>query len=758
MDVDAIVARRPSRCLVDEIAHTNASGSRNQKRWQDVRELLQAGISVISTMNVQHLESVVDVVEKITGIREADTIPDEVIRSAEQVQLIDSTPEELQRRLAHGNIYPSEKVDATLANYFRPGNLAALRELALLWVADKVEENLQTYMAEHGITTLWETRERVLVAVRGTPRDEVLIRRGARMASRAKGDLACVHVRSADRHRDGPIAQLDVDRELVRELGGTFHEVAGGDVAQTLTEVARAEKATQLVVGSSRSPWWTHLLGGSVISKTLKLSGAVDVHVISSGENQQSPQPRLPRRRRRADLPARRVVAGWVLVVVGLPALTVLCTSLRGHIGLPSVLLLFLLLVVGVAAVGGVWPALGASIAGSVLGNYYFTEPFHTFVIADAANVLALVVFVVVAIVVSTLVSVAAKRQSESAQARAEAEILARIAATLVGTSNPEEELMQHFLTTFGLQAVALMHRASSGWQLDAHAGTPCPMKPEDGDATVEIGDNSKLVLVGAPLRPQDRRVVGAFAAQLAAAIQSRRLESKASAADQLAAANELRSALLAAVSHDLRTPLASVKASVTSLLGDISWSREDATEFLRTIDTETDRLNKLVGNLLDMSRLQTGGLNLNFCDVGLDGVVAAALASLGDRARAVDMDVPETLPLVRIDPALLERAIANLLDNALTYAHGQGPVRMFAGQVMDRVELHIVDRGPGIPEAERELAFLPFHRLGDSDTGSRVGLGLAVARGFVEAVGGELTLEDTAGGGLTVIASLRAV
>jgi two-component system sensor histidine kinase KdpD len=316
---------------------------------------------------------------------------------------------------------------------------------------------------------------------------------------------------------------------------------------------------------------------------------------------------------------------------------------------------------------------------------------------------------------------------------------------------------MHHLLATFGLDAVALMHRASSGWRLDAHGGTPVPARPEDGDASVEVGDDSRLVLVGARLRPEDQRVVGAFAAQLAAAIQSRRLETKASAADRLAAANELRSALLAAVSHDLRTPLASIKASVTSLLGDISWSREDANEFLRTIDAETDRLNKLVGNLLDMSRLQTGGLNLSIQEIGLEEVVASTLTGLGDRARTVDVEVPETLPRVKADPALLERAFANLVDNALTYAACEAPVRVLAERDADRVELRVVDRGPGIPESERERAFLPFRRLGDADSGSRVGLGLAVARGFVEAMGGELQLEDTAGGGLTAIVRLEA-
>jgi len=456
-------------------------------------------------------------------------------------------------------------------------------------------------------------------------------------------------------------------------------------------------------------------------------------------------------------LAPRRVAMSWVLAVIGLPALTLISTSLRAHIGLPSVLLLYLLLVVGVATVGGIWPALATSIAGSVLGNYYFTQPFHTFVIADAANVLALVVFVVVAIVVSTLVSTAARRRNESAHARAEAEILARIAATLVGSATPEDELMRHLLTTFGARAVALMHEASSGWRIDAHAGTPCPAKPEDGDVIVDVGDRSRLVLVGGRLRAEDRRLLGAFANQLAVAIQSRRLRSKALAADQLAAANELRSALLAAVSHDLRTPLASIKASVTSLLGDIEWSRDDAAGFLRTIDTETDRLNTLVGNLLDMTRLQTGGLNLRIREVGLDEVVAAALTAIGERGRSVDVDVPDSLTLVRADPALLERAVANLVDNALIHGRNERPVRLEAGRVMDKVELRVIDRGPGIPSSDREQAFLPFRRLGDTGTGSRVGLGLAVARGFVEAMDGELALEDTPGGGLTAVVSLKA-
>ena len=246
MDVDAILARKPERVLVDELAHTNVPGSRNEKRWQDIDELLDAGISVISTVNVQHLESLNDVVERITGIKQQETVPDDWVRRADQIELVDQTPEALRRRMAHGNIYPPERIDASLANYFRPGNLAALRELALLWLADRVEERLQTYMEEHGINSVWETRERVLVAIKGAPQDEQLIRRGARMASRARGDLLCVYVRAAEGLKSSVPDQIERDRELVEELGGTFHELVGGDVARAVTSFARAEQATQL--------------------------------------------------------------------------------------------------------------------------------------------------------------------------------------------------------------------------------------------------------------------------------------------------------------------------------------------------------------------------------------------------------------------------------------------------------------------------------------------------------------------------------
>jgi len=760
MDVDAILARKPQVALVDELAHTNVPGSRNAKRWQDIDELLEAGITVISTVNVQHLESLNDVVERITGIKQQETVPDGWVRKAEQIELVDQTPEALRRRMAHGNIYPPERIDASLANYFRPGNLAALRELALLWLADRVEERLQTYMEEHAIKGVWETRERVLVAVKGSVQDEQLIRRAARMASRARADLLCVYVRASEGLKTAVPEHIERDRELVDELGGTFHEVVDNDVARAVTSFARAEQATQLVIGESSRSGWERLVRASNVLKTIRLSGPVDVHVISTENTKTSPETsrRLPHVRRLAVLDRRRVALGWLIAVVGAPLLTLMFANLRDHIGLSSILLVFLCLVVGVAAVGGTWPALTVALGGSLLVNWYFTPPYYTFTIERAQNALSLLVFIGVGIVVSALVSTAARRTNEAARARSEAEVLARAAATLVGREDPVPELMGVLRTTFGLTAVAILRRVASGWRVEGHSGTPCPVAPENADATVPLSETSTLALVGPTLSADDRRVLQAFLAPLSAALESRRLHSQASAAEKLAAANELRTALLAAVSHDLRTPLASIKASVTSLLQDeVTWPKESEREFLETIDSEADRLNKIVGNLLDMSRLQTGGLNLAMREVALEELIAGVMNAIGTRSRFVQTDIRDDVAPVWADPALLERAVTNIVENALNHGSLDDPVRIEAGEVNDHVHLRVIDRGPGIPAAERELAFRPFQRLGDNPSGLGVGLGLAVARGFVDAMSGELTLDDTPGGGLTVDIDLKA-
>jgi two-component system sensor histidine kinase KdpD len=756
MDVDAILARKPQLALIDEIAHTNVPGSRNEKRWQDVDELLDAGIDVVTTLNMQHLESVNDVVERITGIKQHETIPDAVVRAAEQVELVDMTPEAIRRRMAHGNIYPPERIDASLANYFRPGNLAALRELALLWVVDKVDDSLQDYMEAHGIQGPWETRERVVVALTGAPGGDALIRRAARMAMRAHAELFGVHVRSTDGLAGPPKQLLDEHRALLTEVGGMYHEIVGDDVGKALIEFARAENATQLVLGASRRSRWVELTRGSVINRVIRASGPIDVHVISSEESETEAAFRRPRGRR--TLPVRRQVAGAVAGAILLPVLTLVMAGMRDDLDLPATLLLYLLAVVTIAAIGGVGPALVASVAAFLLANWYFIPPLHQWTIHEGKDLIALIVFLLVAGVVSGYVHFAARRSAEAARARAEAETLARLGGQLMAEEDPLPLLIGTLRTAFGLSAVAVLQQSGGGWRVETSTGTPVPETPEDGDLSIAIDTEMQLVVVGPGLAADDLSLLQAFTGQLALALERRQLRAEAAVAAGLAEANDLRAALLAAVSHDLRTPLSSIKAAVTSLLQqDIDWTPQATHELLATIDEEADRLNTLVGNLLDMSRLQSGALQLVMRDVGLEEVVPAAIKGLGERAQSVDVSVDETMPRVHADAALLERAVANIVGNALAWSPADRPVRIDACTVGERVDLRVVDRGPGIPPDQRDRMFQPFQRLGDQSNNGGTGLGLAVARGFVDAMGGAITVEDTPGGGLTVVVSLEA-
>jgi two-component system sensor histidine kinase KdpD len=755
MDVDAVLARRPEVALVDELAHTNIPGSRNEKRWQDVRELLEAGITVISTVNIGHVESLNDVVERITGIRQPETIPDAVVRGAHQVELVDMTPEALRRRLAHGNVYPPEKIDAALANYFRPGNLGALRELALLWVADQVDVALGQYRERHGITEPWETRERIVVAVTGAAGTEALIRRAARIAGRAHGELLGVHVRSEEGLLDEARPALAEHRRLLEEMGGQFHEVAGGDVGAALVDFARAENATQLVLGSTRQSRWGELARGSVINRVVRLSGPTDVHVISE-QSRAEPGGTAPahRRRRLSPLPPRRRALGWLMAVAGVSLLTLLLANLRNTVALPTVLILFLAMVVTTAAIGGSRPAFLAAVGGFLAANWFFTPPFHRLSVAEADHALALAVFLGVAALVSHFVDTAAHRSLEASRARAEAQTLATLAAT-TSQDDPLPSLLGHLRDAFGLETAAILAGRDGNWSVEATSGEGAPTRPEDATLVEPLPPDGVLALVGMDLAAADRPLLKAFAAELASARERRRLRAEANRARQLADANELRSALLQAVSHDLRTPLASIKASVSSLCqDDVEWTAEESREFLGTIADETDRLITIITNLLDMSRIQAGALQPVLQPIGLEEVVPAAVASLGQQADVVDVEIDETLPPVRGDAALLERAVANVVGNAIAFTPSGRRVRVEAGAVADRLDLRVVDRGAGIPRSDRERVFQPFQRLGDRHRGG-VGLGLAVTRGFVNAMGGTVEIDDTPGGGTTVVITL---
>ena len=428
---------------------------------------------------------------------------------------------------------------------------------------------------------------------------------------------------------------------------------------------------------------------------------------------------------------------------------------MRDDVSLPSVLLLFLLLVVTVATVGGLAPALAAALVGFLLVNRLFTPPLHTWSIAEAENLLALAIFLLVATVVSALVAAAARRAAEATRAAAEAATLAGLAGT-IASPDPLPILVDHLQHAFGLVGAALLRKDGGTWRTEVAAGE-APATPGEADQVRPLGSDLVLAVRGSDLAAEDRRVLNAFVAQLAAAIDRRRIGEQAARAAALAEADELRSALLQAVSHDLRTPLAGIKASASSLRQpDIDWSDADRDEFLATIEDETDRLTALVVNLLDMSRIQAGAVAPTSRAVGLEEVVPAAVAGLGPRAGHVTVDVPETLPPVAADPALLERVVANLVENAVAHSPVGAPVRVEAGPVGGRVLIRVVDRGPGIDPAERERVFQPFQRTDDRPShGAGVGLGLAVARGFTRAMGGDLTIDDTPAGGTTMTIDL---
>ncbi|MFI9321584.1 ATP-binding protein [Kitasatospora aureofaciens] len=759
MDLDAVLARRPSVVLVDELAHTNIPGGRHAKRWQDVEELLAAGIDVITTVNVQHLESLNDVVRKITGIPQRETVPDEVVRRADQIELVDMAPQALRRRMAHGNVYKAEKVDAALSNYFRVGNLTALRELALLWVAGRVDEGLRDYRADHRIDRVWETRERVVVALTGGPEGETIIRRAARIADRtAGGDLLAVHVSRSDGLAGASSGALAQQRQLVEALGGSYHVVVGDDVPTALLAFARAHHATQLVLGTSRRGRISRFLTGPGTGQTtVDASEDIDVHMVTHEFTGRGKLPSLGRRHSK-----RRTIAGCAAGFVLPWLLTAVLSQAHASINLTTDALIFQLGVVIVALLGGAMSALLAAFIASVLLNYYFIPPIHSLTIGETNNIVALVVFAAIALAVSTVVDHAGRLTSRAARATAEAETLSTLAGSVLRGADALPALLEKSRTAFGMRTVALLSRSDG--EVLAHCADRATAEHPDDDETphetteVPVGADAVLVLTGRRLPAADQRVLTAFAAHVGAALERDRLAVVAAEVEPIKAADRMRTALLAAVSHDLRTPLAAARASVGSLRSpDVEFSPEDQAELLATADESLVKLTRLVDNLLDMSRLQAGALTLHLAETHLDEILPRALDSLPDPYAPVQPLDVDGVPPVLADPPLLERVLANVITNALRHNAPGAPVLVTASHHADLVEVRVIDRGPGIAPEDRDRVFLPFQRLGDTDNTTGVGLGLALSRGLAEAMGGSLEVEDTPGGGTTMLLTLPA-
>jgi two-component system sensor histidine kinase KdpD len=744
MDLEALLVRKPEVALVDELAHTNVPGGAHEKRWQDVEALLDAGIDVITTVNIQHLESVNDVVEKITGITQQETVPDAVVRAAEQIELVDVTPEALRRRMAHGNIYAADKIDASLSNYFRVGNLSALRELALLWLADRVEDALQRYQDEHEIGATWETRERLIVGVTGSQTDEVLLRRAARIASRTGAEMIAVHVVSADGpHRNDTDTTLA--QELVAEFEGTFQEIVEDDTAMALVAFARSERGTQIVLGASRPRSSLRPLGG-VVHNVLRRSRDLDVHIIAVGGERPA---RVHQRRQSSQFSWRRQTLALALAAVVMPLVTVLLTDARASLSLSTEFLVYLVIVLALTTWGGVAAGVVAALAASALENYYFVKPLHTLEVARPDDVVSLVAFLLFAVGASVVVSKYTRRSHEADRARAEAQVLAKVVGT-VGTSHEDLlPLLDTLRAVFAASGVAILTLRDGTWEPDVVSGEP--LHDVESATRFAINEEYALVLEGASLRDADRQLVSAFAGRIAVGLRVVNNAQEALQLRAIADAEVTRTGMVRGVSNDLRESLSTIQFKLTSFMdGGETAPVKVQRERLGVIESEVQRMNRLVGDLIDVGRLETGDVTPRYLLVSMSDLLKCAISTIDTGGRTLDIDLADELPKFMTDPELAERAIAVVIGNACRFSPADRPVRITAGATGDAMELLVIDRGPGI-ERSRRAALLDSVPRRDGES-SGVDLGLTVATGSVKLLGGDIRFEDTPGGGLTVI------
>lgn len=751
MDLPAVLERAPQIALVDELAHTNAPGVEHAKRWQDVSDLLDAGIDVHSTLNIQHLESLNDVVSRITGSEQREKVPDAVVRAADEIELVDLSPEQLRLRLLAGQVYRAERVDAALGNYFRVGNLTALRELALLWLADRVDEALGRYRDTERITDTWEARERVVVAITGGPESLTLVRRASRIASRSSAELVIVHVLRGDGLVSAGDRMPEV-REVAASLGATVHTVAGDDVRATLLDFARGVNATQLVLGTSRRSRWRRLFDEGIGSAVLQDSGPIDVHMVTHPEASGGTRRSAPR-------PATRRTAAWAGAIL-VPLLVGGVNQLfDDRLDFSSQGWFFLVGVLAVSLLGGVWPAAVCAIVSGLVLNFFFTHPRFSVTIAEPANLVSILVMVAVAIAVSVLVDLSARRHREATQSGRDAELLTLFARAALRAPRLDV-LLEKVRDVYAQDGVAFL--GADGTIL-AGAGTQPPADEGAATTSVETESGDRLLLAGPRLTGHDRKILAIVAGHASALVRNQELARAAADSQALAEADRLRRSLLSAVGHDLRTPLAAAKLSVSSLRsGDVDFGPEDTAELLATVEESVDHLVALVDNLLDSSRLAAGAVHPapRQVDVEETAVTALVAATVGRKSDRQRVTVDTAGATVWADPGLLERVLGNLLDNALRHAP-ESAVRLTARTLWDtgqaRTLIAVADDGEGIAAPSREAVLRSFHREGDTNASTGIGLGLSVVRGFVEAMGGTVSIDETPGGGTTVEVDLPA-
>ena len=778
MDLDAVLQRKPQLVLVDELAHTNAPGSRHPKRYLDVEEILAAGIDVYTTLNVQHIESLTDVVAKITRVPVRETVPDSIIDRADEVEVVDLTPEDLIQRLKEGKVYVPELAEQAIRNYFTPGNLTALRELALRRTAQRVDDQMVDYMRAHAIQGPWEASERILVCINENPCSVALVRYARRLADRLHASWTSIHIETAlsQRLSETERSRISDALRLSERLGGQAVTIPAGDVVQRLIDYARENNFTHIVIAKSERPRWTELFRRSVTHALIRRSGTISVHVIAPTPDETT-EPRPQRMAAAKTASPRAYLESLAMVVVALAV----SEALKQYLGVSNIALVFLTAIITSAIAYGLWPALIACLASLLVYNFFFLPPLYTFTIADPENVINLFIFAFTAVIVSNLTA-RVGAQAVVAQQRAKAtEDLYQFSRKLAGVVTLDDLLWATAFQIASMLKVRVVLLLPEGQTIAVRAGYPpedtldeadlaaanwvwmhgqpagrdsdtlpgakrlfLPMRTARGLVAVVGLDNDRR---GPLLTPDQRRLYDALADQAALAIERINLAEDVDQARIAAATEKLRSAMLTSISHDLRTPLASILGSATTLK-DYRGTLDDAAQrqLVETIQEESERLNRFISDLLDMTRLEAGTIQPNVELIDIADIVGSALRRTGKilERHKVEIDLASDLPMLKLDPVLFEQVLFNLLDNAAKYAPGGTTVRIGGRREQGFVLLSVADEGEGIPVADLERIFDKFYRVhaGDKQRAG-TGLGLAICRGFVEAMGGTIAAEN---------------
>ncbi|HSO37730.1 MAG TPA: sensor histidine kinase KdpD [Labilithrix sp.] len=780
LDVDACLARRPGVVLVDELAHTNAPGSRHPKRWQDVDDLLDAGLDVYSTLNVQHLESLNDVVAQITHVVVKETVPDSVLDRADELQLVDLPIEDLLGRLKEGKVYVPAQAEKAAKHFFRPGNLIALRELALRVTAQSVDAQMRRYRAAHGIEKTWAAGERILVCVSPSPASARLVRGARRLAASLHADWiaafvetsASLRLSSADRTRVAEHLQL------ARALGAESVTLAGENGAAEVITLARQRNVTRIVVGKPTHPTWRDRLRGSFLESLVRLSGDIDVHVIS-GDDEAAAKERAPGRE-----PARRgkrahLSAGLVAGVASATLATLGGQLVFGRTQLADVVMLYLFGIVLVSLRWGLVPSLFAAVLSVFTFDFFFIPPYHELAVADLQHVVTFAVMFLVAAVISGLTERVRDQAASARERELRTASLFTLSRALSAAKTRHEILsaaIRQIHDVFGGRATALVHGpgklltpnvddpwsyavdeqeravAEWVWEHGKPAGRGTDTLPSAQALYLPLeGSAGRLGVLGflaeGGAAPDDRQQLEAFVGQMSAALDRVRLAGQARETQLRVEAEQLRSSLLSSVSHDLRTPLAVITGTASALAGD-KLGAEERRELAETIVQEAGRLNRLVRNLLDMTRVDAGALRIHKEWQPVEEVVGSALAAaesvLGKRP--IDVDLPRDLA-APFDAILVQQVLVNLLENAAKYAGPESPLKLAARGSKHAVEITVSDRGPGIPPGDEAHIFEKFYRAAKGKGGG-VGLGLTICRGIVTAHGGRIWAHNREGGG----------